>query len=71
MVAVLTSNLQLADAPGNVYVTRRQSGLAKDSVVNVSQLVTLDKQYFVERIGRIPTVLMEDVDAGLRLVLSL
>ena len=44
IAAVITSNLRLAEAPGNVRLTRRQSRLAKESVINVSQLVTLDRE---------------------------
>jgi mRNA interferase MazF len=71
LVAVVTSNVRLGDAPGNVPLTRKQSGLSKPSVVNVSQLVTLDRRYLTERIGRAPTAQMEKVEHGLRLVLSL
>lgn len=69
--AVITSNLRLADAPGNVRLTRRASGLGKDSVVNVSQLITVDKQLLTERIGRIAPAALRDVEAGVRLVLAL
>ena len=68
--AVITSNLQLAQAPGNVRLTKRQSGLARDSVVNVSQVVTLDKSFFAERVGRVPALKLREVDEGLRLVLG-
>ena len=50
---------------------RRESRLPKDSVVNVSQLVTLSKNFLVERIGRIPPARLGEVEEGLRLVLSL
>ena len=69
--AVITSNLRLGDAPGNVRLTRRASGLAKDSVINVSQLVTIDKSLLTERVGRIPADTMRNVEAGVRLVLAL
>lgn len=71
LVVILTSNLRLLDAPGNVLLPKRDSALAKDSVANVSQLVTLDRDYLSERIARIPSSLMAQVDAGLRLVLDL
>ena len=71
IAAVLTSNARLLDAPGNVLVPGAASGLPKDSVANVSQLVTLDQAYLVERAGQIPPKLMAQVDAGLRLVLNL
>ena len=69
--AVVTSNLRLAEAPGNVRLKRRAAGLPRDSVVNVSQLVTVDKKALTSRIGRLPTETLRDVDAGIRLVLSL
>lgn len=69
--AVVTSNLRLAEAPGNVRLGRRAGGLRRDSVVNVSQLITVDKGVLTSRIGRIPPDALRDVDAGVRLVLSL
>jgi mRNA interferase MazF len=71
VVASITSNLRLADAPGNVLVKRRRSGLAYDSVVNVSQLTTLDKARFRESCGRLTAEQLRLVDDGLRSVLSL
>ena len=50
----MTSKMRLADAPGNVRVTRRASGLPQESVVNVSQLIMLDKQRLTEKVGRLP-----------------
>jgi mRNA interferase MazF len=67
----ITSNMRLADAPGNVRVTRRVSGLPHDSVVNVSQLITLDKQMLTENVGRLPAQSLRDVEAGIKLVLAL
>ncbi len=69
--AAMTSNMRLADAPGNVRVTRRASGLPQESVVNVSQLITLDKQRLTEKVGRLPAESFRDVEAGIRLVLAL
>lgn len=68
---ILTSNLRLLDAPGNVLLPAKATGLPKDSVVNVSQIVTLDRSFFVERVGRVPPPAMARVDVGLRLVLEL
>lgn len=68
---VLTSNLRLVDAPGNVLLAKRASGLSKDAVVNVSQVVTVDQVVLTERTGRIGGELLAAVDAGLRLVLAL
>jgi mRNA interferase MazF len=69
--AAMTSNMRLAAAPGNVRVTRRASGLPQESVVNVSQLITLDKRMLTQKVGRLPAESLRDVDAGIRLVLSL
>ncbi len=71
LVAAITSNTALADAPGNVRVPRGESKLGKDSVVNVSQLITIDKSFLTERIGRLPGSIQDRVDEGLRLVLAL
>lgn len=68
---VLTSNMRLVDAPGNVLLKRRETGLPKDSVANVSQVITLDKSFFVDRVKSLPVARMQDVENGLRLVLSL
>lgn len=69
--AVITSNLRLAEAPGNVQLSKRQSGLPRESVVNVSQVVTFDRSFLSDRIGRIPPSKQQEVDNGLRLVLAL
>ncbi len=71
IVAVITSNLRLADAPGNIRLTRRQSRLAKESVINVSQLVTLDRSFLARRVIRLTPKDLAQLDAGLRLVLAL
>ena len=71
IAAVITSNVRLADAPGNVRVPARGTRLSKPSVVNVSQLVTVDKGFLTERIGRLSPAVLAEVERGLRLVLSL
>lgn len=71
IVAAITSNLDLAAAPGNVRLRHRDSGLPRDSVLNVSQLLTLDRRFLVEKISRLPDPLLTRVTAGLRLVLAL
>ena len=71
IAVVLTSNLRLVDAPGNVLVPAIASRLPKDSVANVSQVVTLDKEYLSDLAGRLRGRLLADIDSGLRLVLSL
>ena len=71
IVAAITSNLELAAAPGNVGLSRRDSKLPRRSVVNVSQVLTLDRRFLVKRVGVLPGRLVEEMDRGLRLVLSL
>jgi mRNA interferase MazF len=71
IVAVITSNTRLAAAPGNVRLTMRQSGLSKESVINVSQLITIDKTYLREGIGQLSSNKLDELEEGLRLVLQL
>ena len=71
VVAILTSNLHLRAAPGNVFLAKRSTKLPKDSVANVSQVVTMDKSFLTERISRLSADKMKHVDDGLRLVLNL
>jgi mRNA interferase MazF len=71
IVATITGQLSRADAPGNVLLTAAQSGLPRDSVVNVSQLVTIDRSVLTERVSALGTTSMKKVDAGLRRVLEL
>ncbi|BAY96273.1 putative PemK-like protein [Tolypothrix tenuis PCC 7101] len=71
IVVVITSNIQLAEVPGNVLLPQAVSGLSKDSVANVSQIFTVDKTFLVQRIGSLPDYLQEEVDEGLRTVLYL
>lgn len=71
IAAVITSNLHLADAPGNVRIPARGTGLAKPSIVNVSQVITVDKSFLTERIGRLNPRMLAEVDDGLRLALSI
>ena len=66
----LTSNLKWADAPGNVLLPARSSGLSKDSVANVSQILTLDRALLTERVGRVSKKQLELVFAGVDLVLG-
>ena len=67
----LTSNLRLGDAPGNVLLPAGEVGFPKDSVANVSQIVTIDCEYLVERTGRAPVSKLAQISRGLRTVLDL
>ena len=71
IAAILTTNLRLAEAPGNVLLTVDQTDLPQDSVVNVSQVITADKSFLIERVSKISDRLMLVIDEGLRLVLGL
>jgi mRNA interferase MazF len=71
VATVITSNVRLADAPGNVRLPSRGTGLAKPSIVNVSQMITVDKSFLTERVGRVTGRHLVEVDDGLRLVLSI
>ncbi len=71
IVVVVSSNLRLAQAPGNVLLSRRASGLPKDSVANASQVITLDKSFLTERVGALPRSVLQQVEDGLRLTLGL
>ena len=66
----LTSNLRWADAPGNVLLSGRMTRLPRDSVANVSQLVTLDKTMLTERAGKVPGAKLDLVLAGIDIVLG-
>ena len=68
---VLTTNLRLAAAPGNVLLPATEVGLPRESVANVTQLVTVDHDYLLEPAGQVPPDLMARIDSGLRLVLAL
>lgn len=71
LATAITSNLKLAAAPGNVALARQGAGLTRRSVVNVSQIVTLDRRYLTERVGRVSDSALEEVEEGLRLVLGM
>jgi mRNA interferase MazF len=71
IVVIITSNIRLAEAPGNVLLPSGVSGLSRDSVVNVSQIFTIDKTFLTERISSLPDYLREEIDEGLRTVLYL
>jgi len=72
VVAVtISQNLRLAEAPGNVLLPRAKTDLPKDSVANVSQVVTFDRGFLRECVGELSPHLLERVDEGLRLVLAL
>lgn len=71
IVSIITTNLRLVNMPGNLSLSPKASGLDKESVINISQLFTLDRADLLEYIGNISAQKMEQVEKGLRLVLSL
>lgn len=66
----LTSNLRWADAPGNIALPARLTGLPKDSVANVSQIVAVDKALLSERVGKLPRKKLELLLSGIDVVLG-
>jgi mRNA interferase MazF len=71
LVLIMTSTTRLAAAPGNVLLPKNDTGLPKDSVANITQVYTVDRELLTERVGMLPSSLMRDVDNGLRPVLGL
>lgn len=71
IVTVITSNLALAEAPGNIRLNKLESGLTKASVANVSQVLTIDRALLTARVKILPDSTIEKVDEGLRRVLGL
>jgi mRNA interferase MazF len=71
VVLIISTNLKLQESFGNVLLKMRQSGLSKDSVVNVTQLYTIDESFLTEYVETLSEQKMEQIDNGLRLVLSI
>jgi mRNA interferase MazF len=66
----LTTNLRWADAPGNVALSTRETGLPKDSVANVSQIVTLDRSLLTDRVSRLPRAKLDLILFGIDVILG-
>jgi mRNA interferase MazF len=71
IAAVITSNIGLADAPGNFKIKKSKLGLNRDSVVNISQLITLDKSFLTEQVGKLSSKQIHLLNDGLKLVLDI
>lgn len=71
IVAVITTNLALGEAPGNVRLSKSESGLSKPSVINVSQVITIAKSILTGKVKSLPGAVVQRVDEGLRLALAL
>jgi mRNA interferase MazF len=71
IAVVITSNIKLAQAPGNIFLPQKVSGLIKDSVVNISQIITVDKTFLSECVAILPQNYIRQIEESVRLVLSL
>ena len=71
VVITITSNLRLAEAPGNVMLPKAKTGIDRDSVANVSQVITLDKSFLSDAISQLDQGIMRQIDDGLALVFGL
>jgi len=70
VVAAVTSQTKYANLVGNVLLRKGEAGLNKASVINVTQIATIDRAYVVEKIGRISTARLNEIWSGLKLVLE-
>ncbi|KAB2829489.1 MAG: type II toxin-antitoxin system PemK/MazF family toxin [Candidatus Dadabacteria bacterium] len=70
VVCALTSNLKIANAPGNVLLKKGEGGLKKDSVVNISQIITVDKADLLEKTGSLPAPKIIKIIEGIKLLIS-
>jgi mRNA interferase MazF len=71
IAAAITSNIRLAAAPGNVLISSKKANLPKESVINVSQIITIDRSFLTEKVHTLSDKIMTQVDEGVRLVLKL
>ena len=68
---VITSNLKLSEAPGNILLPSKTTGLSKDSVINISQIITIDKSMLVEKIGELTNKQIIKLNESLKIVLDI
>lgn len=71
VAVIVTSSMRWASLPGNVFLRAGECGLLRDSIANVTQIVTLDKRMLDTRIGQVTDRTLEMIDNGLRFVLNL
>ncbi len=71
IAVAITTNIRLAGAPGNILLSSKQSKLPRTSVVNISQIITIDKSFLTEKVHTLSSAIMENVEDGMRLVLKL
>lgn len=70
VVVPLTSNIRLGEMPGNVHLPSRKTGLPRDSVANVTQIIAIDRSLFTERVGRLTRPQLEQVLGGIDILLG-
>lgn len=70
VVCAITSNLKRAKSPGNVFLKKGEGGLKKDSVVNISQIITIDKSDIEEKIGSLPVSKVKQIIEGVKLLIE-
>ena len=70
VVCALTSNLKLSKAPGNILLKKGEGCLKKDSVINISQIITVDKADLVEKIGRLSPARIKQIVDGIKLLIE-
>jgi mRNA interferase MazF len=70
VVCALTSNLKWAGSPGNVLIRKGEAGLPKDSVVNVSQIVTIDKTFLLEKTGSLSNARVREIIQGIKCLIE-
>lgn len=71
IVASITTNLNLADAPGNVYIEPIESCLSKNGVINISQITTIDKRILTQKVTVLPTSTLNELNFGLKMIFSI
>jgi len=71
IVIPLTTNLILADAPGNIFITKRESKLKKDSVITISQIEVIDRQRLIEKITKLDRAIIERIENNILFILGI
>ncbi len=69
--AVITSNTELSNAPANILIEKSDSGLEKTSVINFSQIFTIDKSYFTQLVTMLPKPVLSQVNRSIKMILEI
>ncbi len=69
--AVISSNLKLSEAPGNIFLNQKTSGLSKESVINISQIITIDKSFLTVKIGGLNSKIIHKIEESLKMILAI